>query len=148
MKKILAILLALLAVLSLAACGKKSAEKEPSSETQQTQISENTDETADGDPAEYSMDYWAQKYPDKNICPFSIEEGGVETPYYLIMEMGCAMEDWIETPFNWNGWHKVGSDIVNKDETCKMTEEWVGEDAASMFPSCCTVTTESYDPAP
>lgn len=100
----------------------------------------------EGDPLEYSRDFWEAKYPDENICSFGIEVNGVEKSYYLIMSMGCDMIDWINTPFNWNGWHLVGNDIVNKDETYKMTDDWTGEDPDQSFSSFCTVTTEPYDP--
>lgn len=158
MKKIFAAILAVMMLISLAACGKEAETPEnetaeitgesiPNTESEITEAEPETEEAViEGDPMEYSMDFWAEKYPDKNICPFYIEENGVEKPYYLIMEMGCSMEEWVETPFNWNGWHIVGEDIVNADETYKMTADWVGENAEQSFSSCCTVTTEEYVP--
>lgn len=138
MKKWIALLLVLVTVLSLAACSKK-----PAGNDEQTP----TEEKIQGDPVEYTMEYWAKKYPDKNICPFSIVENGVGKNYFLIMEMGCTMEEWVNSPFNWNGWHKVGDDIVNADETLKMTADWLGTDPASGFSSYCDVTTEPFTPA-
>lgn len=154
MKKIMTLFLATFMLLNLVACGNKlensnkpESTQHQDSESNEEQDSENTEPEFEGDPVEYSMDYWAEKYPDQNICPFGIEVDGVETPYYLIMELGCSMEEWIETPFNWNGWHKVGEDIVNKEETYKITAEWLGDEGASNFSSCCTITTEPYDPS-
>lgn len=151
MKKILALALALLMLLSLAACGKK--EETPVGNESQTENTQNqTDNTTEleitGDPAEYSMDYWAEKYPGENVCPFHIEIGGVEYSYYRISGLDKGtMQTWINTPLNWNGWHLMGNDIVNGDETYKMTSEWIGEDPAQSFSSGCTVTTEPYSPS-
>lgn len=142
MKKIVALLLAVLVVimvLGFVACGKKTTEYLPVEEVPQ----DAQEVVIEGDPMEYSMEYWAEKFPGENICPFYIDENGVEKPYYLIMSMGTAMSSWIESPFNWNGWHKVGEDIVNQDETLKMTADWATEDNFSSF---CTVTTEPYNP--
>lgn len=151
MKKFLVLAFALLMLLSLAACGNK--EETPAGNESQTENTQNkTDNTAEpeqtGDPAEYSMDYWAGKYPGENVCPFYIEIGGVEYSYYRIsgLDQG-TMQTWINTPLNWNGWHLVGNDIVNGDETYKMTSEWIGEDPEQSFSSGCTVTTEPYSPS-
>ena len=70
MKKLIALILAALMLLSLAACGKK--EETPAGNENQTENTQNkTDNTAEpeqtGDPAEYSMDYWAGKYPGENL---------------------------------------------------------------------------------
>ena len=68
MKKFLVLALALLMLLSLAACGNK--EETPAGNESQTENTQNkTDNTAEpeqtGDPAEYSMDYWAENIPVK-----------------------------------------------------------------------------------
>ena len=79
MKKLIALILAALMLLSLAACGKK--EETPAgneNQTENTQQDNTTESGEKGDPAEYSMDYWSEKYPGENICPFYIEIGGVE----------------------------------------------------------------------
>ena len=142
MKKFLALLLAALMTLSLAACrGHKKPKDEENSSTQQ----ESTD-FPDGNPAEYSREYWEEKYPGSNICPFSIDENGTEFSYYWISSFDGwdgTMASWITQPFNWNGWH-VAEDgaIVNGDETLKITDDWAsGEQSMS---SCCVVTTEKY----
>ena len=94
------------------------------------------------------MDYWAEKYPGENICPFYIEIGGVEYSYYRISGLDKGtMLTWINTPLNWNGWHLSGNDIVNGDETYKMTSEWIGEEPEQSFSSGCTITTEPYSPS-
>ncbi len=99
------------------------------------------------DPAEYSSEYWEAKYPGENICPFYIEENGIENSYYWVSGLDGwdgTMLCWISNPFNWNGWHKTADGcIVNKDETLKLTDNWAnGDEALSSF---CTVTTEKYD---
>lgn len=175
MKKLLTLLLTLAMVMSLVACKKpvtvdgdvdgkpgysqnNGKDKDTSSEdgSNDSGESESDDNNSsvdfsgvevEGDPIEYGMGYWEELFPGKNICPFNIEVGGVERPYYLIMVETCAMVEWINTPFNWDGWHLVGDDIVNADETYAMTEEWLGPDAGGMFSSCCTVTTKPYDPS-
>ena len=141
MKKLIALVLATLMLLGLAACGKK--DEPPTGNTKNQQG--NTATSEEGDPAEYSMDYWAEKYPGENICPFSIEIDGVEYSYYRISGLDeGTMATWIKTPMNWNGWHLVGNDIVNGDETYKMTSDWIGENPEQSFSSGCTVTTEPY----
>ena len=138
-------------LLSLAACGKK--EETPAgneNQTENTQNQQNNTEETEGkdDPAEYSMDYWAEKYPGENVCPFYIEIGGVEYSYYRISGLDeGTMLTWIDTPLNWNGWHLLGNDIVNGDETYKMTSDWIGESPEQSFSSGCTVTTEPYSPS-
>ena len=149
MKKLIALILAALMLLSLAACGKK--EETPAgneNQTENTQQDNTTESGEKGDPAEYSMDYWAEKYPGENICPFYIEIGGVEYSYYRISGLDKGtMLTWINTPLNWNGWHLSGNDIVNGDETYKMTSDWIGEEPEQSFSSGCTITTEPYSPS-
>ena len=149
MKKLIALILAALMLLSLAACGKN--EETPAgneNQTENTQQDNTTESGEKGDPAEYSMDYWAEKYPGENICPFYIEIGGVEYSYYRISGLDKGtMLTWINTPLNWNGWHLSGNDIVNGDETYKMTSDWIGEEPEQSFSSGCTITTEPYSPS-
>ncbi|MDO5328050.1 MAG: hypothetical protein Q4G00_15255, partial [Clostridia bacterium] len=117
-------------------------------QTENTQQDNTTESGEKVDPAEYSMDYWAEKYPGENICPFYIEIGGVEYSYYRISGLDKGtMLTWINTPLNWNGWHLSGNDIVNGDETYKMTSDWIGEEPEQSFSSGCTVTTEPYSPS-
>ena len=160
MKKFLALLMALiLIVCCFVACGKKTevpADNDNQAETSVNQENETTteqDETttepveAEGDPVEYGREYWEEKYPGENICPFSIDENGTEYSYYWISGFDGwdgTMESWIKQPFNWNGWHKTDDGcIVNEDETLKITDNWAnGEESMSSF---CTVTTEKYE---
>ena len=163
MKKFLAILLAAMMLLSLAACGGKTEpdaqentdEAQVSSEdTESTEAAEvNTEETAEdatfpeGDPAEYSREFWEEKYPGENICPFYIDENGTEYSYYWVSGLDGwdgTMGSWIDQPFNWNGWHRTEDGcIVNADETLKITDGWAnGDESLSSF---CTVTTEKYE---
>ena len=146
MKKLLALILALVMLLSLAACGSKPDPDEGNTDPQITEPA--TDPVdAEGDPAEYSREYWEEKYPGENICPFTIDENGVERSYYWVSGLegwDGTMAAWIEQPFNWNGWHKTADGcIVNEDETLKITDNWANGDEGMS--SCCTVTTEPYD---
>ena len=148
MKKIFVILLAAMMILSVVACGKK-----PDPDTQDTKeepqvSSQDTEEPEfpDGDPAEYSREYWEARYPGENVCPFYIEENGTEYSYYWVSGLDGwdgTMASWISQPFNWNGWHKTADgSIVNKDENLKITDNWAnGDESMSSF---CTVTTEPY----
>lgn len=160
MKKLLALTLAAIMLISLAACGKK--DKEPvDADEKQTVSEQNQEETTEavseeettepeiqGDPVEYGREYWEEKYPGENICPFSIEENGKEYSYYWVSSLDGwdgTMESWIKQPFNWNGWHKTADGcIVNEDETLKITDDWANGEGMSSF---CTVTTEEYVPA-
>ena len=149
MKKVFAILLAVMMVLSLAACGGKT-QPDTQGSTGEPQVSAaDTEGTAfpEGDPVEYSREYWEEKYPGENVCPFYIEENGTEYSYYWVSGLDGwdgTMESWIAQPFNWNGWHKTADGcIVNGDETLKITDDWA-QDGGSMS-SYCTVTTEPYD---
>ena len=148
MKKILAIALVLAMLLVLVSC---SGNKKPAAENSNEQNASSADAEStsfpEGDPAEYSREYWEAKYPGENICPFYIDENGVERSYYWVSGFegwNGTMESWISQPFNWNGWHKTADGcIVNKDETLKLTDGWAnGEESMS---SCCTVTTEKYE---
>ena len=149
MKNIVSIILALMMLLSLAACGSKT-KPNTSDSTDEPQVSsENTENTSfpEGDPAEYSREYWEEKYPGENICPFYIEENGTEYSYYWVSGLDGwdgTMASWIDQPFNWNGWHKADDGcIVNKDETLKITDNWAnGDESMSSY---CTVTTEKYE---
>ena len=150
MKKFSAILLAAIMLISLAACGGKTEPDTQANTTDTPQVSsEETESTTfpEGDPAEYSREYWEEKYPGENICPFSIEENGKEYSYYWVSGLegwDGTMGSWINQPFNWNGWHKTADGcIVNKDETLKITDSWAnGDESMSSF---CTVTTEPYN---
>lgn len=158
MKKFIVLLLTLAMVMSLVACGKKNEENsETGSEEQVETTVENEDvddvtepeaatdeeEIPEGDPVEYGQDFWAQKYPDANICPFYINVGGVEYPYYWISSM--VPEDdiasWATTDMNWNGWHMVGDKLVDKDEKHAITQE----SREMSFSSCCVYETEPFD---
>lgn len=143
MKKFLALLLAAMMILTLVACGGKTEPEEDPNE----QTSTGDTEFPEGDPAEYSREYWEEKYPGENICPFSIDENGVERSYYWVSGLegwDGTMVNWIKQPFNWNGWHKTADGcIVNKDETLKITDDWANGDEGMS--SCCTVTTEPYN---
>ena len=149
MKKFSAILLAATMILSLAACGGKT-EPDTQDATDAPEVTSEVTESVtfpEGDPAEYSREYWEEKYPGENICPFSIEENGKEYSYYWVSGFegwNGTMESWLNQPFNWNGWHKAEDGcIVNKDETLKITDNWAkGEESMSSY---CTVTTEPYD---
>lgn len=162
MKKISAILLAVIMVLSLVACGAKTEPETQDNTTEPEQVTFEENETTaepqdsseetesetfpEGDPAEYSREYWEEKYPGENICPFYIAENGTEYSYYWVSGLegwDGTVESWINQPFNWNGWHKTDDGcIVNGDETLKITDNWAnGDEALSSF---CTVTTEQY----
>lgn len=146
MKKLFALILAVIMISGLAACGKKPAgEDAQASGDQQTQVGSGSELTVDGDPAEYTQSYWEEKYPEYMFCTFYIEENGVEKSYFWPMgyeDLDGTMEKWIECPLNWNGWHKTDDGcIVNRDETLKLTDEWVNEEGLSSF---CTVATEPY----
>lgn len=164
MKKSIVLLLALTMVMCIAACGKKSGDSsaagskaagETSSVKQEETAAENgkaaekaeqettEEEFPEGDPVEYGQDFWAKKYPDANICPFSIEVDGVEQPYYWISAL--VKEDdiaaWAATDLNWNGWHMAGDKLVDKDEKHAITQE----SREMSFSSFCVYKTEPFD---
>ena len=143
MKKIIAGILVLVMLLCMFSCGKKN-ETEP--ENNNVDISEeNTITESDELIAEYTQEEWEERYPGENVCPFIIEVGGIEYNYYHISGFDDGtMRSWIGAPTNWNGWHLVGEDIVNKDETYKMTDNWGAEEPEDHISSWCVVTTEPY----
>ena len=166
MKKIFVLLLAVLMIFSLFGCSKKNEQdiKDTTDDAQVTSADiedtenagatepESTDETEteefpEGDPAEYSREFWEEKYPGENICPFYIDEDGTERSYYWVSGFegwDGTMASWINQPFNWNGWHKTEDGcIVNEDETLKISDNWTnGDESMSSY---CTVTTEKYE---
>lgn len=156
MKKILAFALAAIMVTSLAACGKKDTKpteddkpsiSEQQGTTEPTSEEGTTEGEIQGDPVEYGREFWEAKYPNENICPFTIEENGKEYDYYWVSSLegwDGTIESWLKQPFNWNGWHKTADGcIVNKDETLKITDDWASGEGMSSF---CTITTEKYTP--
>ena len=151
MKKFFAFLLAAVMLLSLASCGGKTTPGTPDDTDEPTVSSDVTESTdiPEGDPVEYGREYWEEKYPGENLCPFYIDVNGTEYSYYWISGMDGwdgTIASWLNQPFNWNGWHKTADGcIVNEDETLKITDNWAnGEEALSSF---CTVTTEEYTAA-
>ena len=153
MKKLTALFFVTVMNLSLVACGGKNEPSEIDERNVQQQTDENPSsefpdlDTIDGNPVEYGREYWEEKYPGENICPFEIEEKGEYYSYYWIPGMDGydgTIASWLGQPFNWNGWHKTADGcIVNKNETLKITDNWANGDESMS--SCCTVTTEPYD---
>ena len=161
MKKKIALVLAALMLASLASCAKKPAAPDTTTEevtdleTQETQAevtgeateAEETEAEIEGDPVEYGREYWEEKYPGENICPFSIDIDGTEYSYYWVSGFegyDGTIVSWLSQPFNWNGWHKTeDGKIVNQDETVMISESWAnGDESLSSF---CTITTETYE---
>lgn len=154
MKKLIALLFVTILSLSLVACKGNSEPSEIDEQNvqQQTDDIQSSDPSdsgpVEGNPVEYGREYWAEKYPGENICPFEIEEKGEYYSYYWISGMDGydgTIGSWLSQPFNWNGWHKTSDGcIVNEDETLKITDNWAnGDESMSSF---CTVTTEPYEP--
>ena len=156
MKKLLALLLMIAVGCSIAACGGETEPSETDTESEQQQTNEEQTSGSSGsdpiesDPVEYGREYWEEKYPGENICPFEIEENGKLYSYYWISGMNGydgTIGSWLDQPFNWNGWHKTADGcIVKKNETLKITDNWAsGDEGMSSF---CTITTEPYTPGP
>lgn len=142
MKKFLVLLLTVAMMMSLVACGKKNEESSDEQvETTETEAA-SEEEFPEGDPVEYGQDFWAEKYPDANICPFYINVDGEDYPYYWISAL--VPEDdiasWATTPLNWNGWHMVDDKLVDKDEKHAITQE----SREMSFSSCCVYETEAF----
>lgn len=142
MKKVLALALTALMVLNFAACGKKAAKK-TEVETEKTTASETEATEQTNEPEQYSQAYWEAKFPDSNICPFTIKVNGESIPYFWISSL-VGEDDiaaWAKTELNWNGWHLVGDKLVDKDEKWAITEE----SRKQSFSSCCEYETEPFD---
>ena len=154
MKKLFVLILVIAMGISLVACGGKTESLESDEQTENQQTNEEHTsgsselDSIEDDPVEYGREYWEEKYPKENICPFEIEENNRANSYYWISGMNGydgTIGSWLNQPFNWNGWHKTADGcIVNKDETLKITDNWAsGEESLSSY---CTVTTEPYVP--
>lgn len=156
MKKSLFHSMAVLAVLaSLASCGNRNA-KNPNEKAEDA-----TEEAATvEESASEATDLSAALENDYIVCPFEIQDNGkvdqdgniVANRRYFIggSTIGAhTMAEWVyvcsDPRFNFNvdGWHFVGKDIVNADETYKIDDEWVGDSPLS-FSSFCTVPTVKY----
>ena len=154
MKKLLALVVVMVMVFSLVACGGKTEPTNTDEPGGQQQTNEDPpsgspdSDPIDSDPVEYGREYWEEKYPGENICPFEIEENGEYYSYYWVSGMNGydgTIGSWLDQPFNWNGWHRTADGcIVNKNETLKITDDWAsGDEGMSSF---CTITTEPYVP--
>lgn len=155
MKKLIVLLLTVTMIMCLVACGKKKEESSEqqveitvensnvADETKPEVVAEAEEEIPEGDPVEYGQDFWAQKFPGENICPFSISIDGVNYSYYWVRSV--VPEDdiasWATTEMNWNGWHMVGDKLVDKDEKHAITQE----SREMSFSSCCVYETEPFD---
>ncbi|MBE5960350.1 MAG: hypothetical protein E7256_03025 [Lachnospiraceae bacterium] len=97
------------------------------------------------DATRYGQSYWEEKYPGYSICPFYINVNGEDQYYYWATDgegYTGNIRDWVDSDFNWNGWHIIGRYIVNADETFQITTESMQE----SFSSFCTYYTEKFDP--
>lgn len=109
------------------------------------------------------VDATQQAFEDRHmVCPFAIQDKGkvnqdgdmVEIEHKFLCDHsqigGSTVADWVYScmspTFNDNteGWHFLGRDIVNGDETYKIADEWVGDDAYGLS-SFCTVPTVKYE---
>lgn len=149
--------MALVAGMSLFACKQKKAndEAEQSQEEQTEQVESEEAQGQESDPAADIADDLSQSY---TICPFCLQDkaqvDGEGQPVTVTRKwvgvsesVGCStIADWVlytQDPrfaLNPDGWHFVGKDIVNADETYKINSE----DAFMSLSSFCTVRTEKY----
>jgi len=86
------------------------------------------------------------------ISTFILQVGDEMTTHRFISDdsnLGCrTMEEWIvKSPFDVEGWHFVGDDIVNSDETLCLTQEWVGHSPNKLSNSCVVHTRKFQRPA-
>ncbi|MBQ0145189.1 MAG: hypothetical protein MJY86_04115 [Bacteroidales bacterium] len=161
MKRLFTYALAAVAICAcIASCknnkGTKAAEGESDEAGIETETVAENESSEEADAAQLAFE-------DRHmICPFSIQDKGkvdeagemVVIDHKFISDRsqigGGTVADWVYScmapmcNFNTEGWHFVGKDIVNGDETYKIDDEWVGEDACALS-SFCTVPTVKYE---
>lgn len=138
------------AALCLTACkGKEDATTEEGQTEQTEQTQEEQAVTATANSEELEANY--------SVCPFCLQDKGkvdengepvtVERKWICGSSAGASrIADWVlytqDSRFNFNtdGWHFVGKDIVNADETYKIADQSVYEEMSSF----CTIFTEKY----
>lgn len=143
---------AAVACLSLVGCKGKGDNNSAEANNQANATEQTESEATEGDEmtAEGELD-------DYMVCPLMLQIEGKtddegnpvceEVKWMCGSSVGTStMADWVmynQDPrfgFNKGGWHFVGKDIVNKDETYKI----VDEDAWMALSSYCTIRTEKY----
>ena len=142
------------ACLCLIGCkGKSDNSNVAADESQATVAEQTTDETQSADTESLTGEL-GEHY---NLCPFCLQiegkndaEGNPVTEnrqWIMGSSVGVAtVADWVlytlDPAYNLNvdGWHFVGKDIVNADETFKINDE----DAQMSLSSFCTIRTEKY----
>lgn len=141
------------ACLSLIGCKSKSGNNTAEADgqaatTEQTEVSE---AATGNEPVAGALE------DSYNVCPFSFQVEGkvdaegnpvtVDRKWIMGSSVGIStVADWVfytldsRFPLNVDGWHFVGKDIVNADETYKINDE----DAWMSLSSFCTIRTEKY----
>lgn len=154
-KRIIMVMAVAATCLTIAACGNKNkkaqgSEAEAETETEVAEAAESEESELQEADSDIHM-----------VCPFLIQIAGKKnengdplevTRYYYCdhTPLGSSnFPEWVMVSsdpsykYNVDGWHFVGKDIVNADETLKICDEWAG-DEPEAFSSYCTVTTEPY----
>lgn len=156
MKKVsLLVVMALMTGLCLTGCKNKSQSVNTQEEGQDSSIAEQTDsEMSDADMGVSSDNALLDNY---NVCPICFQVEGktdadgnavtVERRWIMGSSLGTGiLADWVlynlDARYNFNpdGWHFVGKDIVNADESYKINDE----DVWMSLSSYCTIRTEKY----
>lgn len=120
MKKLPAFLMALLSVFSLSSCTKDDVTNVPDNGA--TTAADPTGiQILDGDGSVFysnSLEVWSEKYPNLNICPFTIHYNEYDTGEYeeqYFYAEGGNLLDWAGTPFSLCSWYAYDDMIVSAD---------------------------------
>lgn len=165
MKKLTALLLAGLMILSLTACSAKEIVNETLSSVKEdidskidetihdigqniiSDVKEDVEETVEGavqDAADdvisntigHDPSYWAEYY-HTNRCPFYINTLGIDLPYYF--RDGGDLDFWVYTEDNTSGWYINDGYIISADNAFGIQIEGL-----DSFSSCCTYEAKAF----
>ena len=157
MKKVLILIMAAVVCLSISSCKQKNTKANDGDQAVVEQAQAEPEGEAGDEAATAAEDITADLGQYYMVCPFCLQDRGqtdadgnpvTETRKWICgSSVGSStIADWViftqDPRFNFNvdGWHFVGEDIVNADETYKIN----AEDAVMPMSSFCTIRTEKY----
>ena len=150
MKKFIALLLTVMMIMCLAACGKKDGEDTTEieeagdiDEIVEEAVSDAVEETVSDTVEEavstvlgHGPEYWCDLF-GVNRCPFSISCLGISSDYYF--RNGGQLAFWTYTEENTGGWYYYDGYVISADNAFA-----IKADEADSFSSCCEYEATPY----